>query len=73
MHNQAICHSFDSQRQDLLAGVSEVLRPFVEINRLSNNDLIEILIYGNEKLSDDANKKILHLTLDFIYKTGRFD
>ena len=32
-----LCPSFDNQRQDLLAGVSELLRPFVQIETLPNN------------------------------------
>ncbi len=45
----------------------------VEFNRLSNNYLVKVLPYGDEKPSNDVNTRILNLTLDFIYKTGRFD
>ena len=51
----------DIQRRDLLAGVSELLRPFV---------LVQYLLYGNKELSDDVNKNMLKLTLNFIHKTG---
>ena len=53
--------------------MSEVLQPFFEVNSLSNNALVQILLYGDEKLSNDINKSILKLTLTFVYQTGRFD
>ena len=67
------CPSFNIQRQDLLAGVSEVLQPFVQINTLSNNVLVQLLLYGDKDLSSDVNKHVLQLTLNFIHQTGRFD
>ena len=63
----------DTQRKDLLAGVSEVVRPLIDVNSLSNNDLTKLLIYGDERFPDIINKKILELTLHFIHKSGRFD
>ena len=68
-HFLLLCPSFDAQRRDLLAGV----RPLVQINNLSNCDLIEVLLYGAKDLPDDVNKNILELTLKFIHQTGRFD
>ncbi len=72
-HYLLLCPSFENQRRNLLAGVSEVLQPFFEVNSLSNNALVQILLYGDEKLSIDINKSILKLTLTFIHQTGRFD
>ena len=71
-HFLLLCPSFDIQRRDLLAGVSVALRPFVEIDSLSNNVLVQLLLYGDKNLSNDVNRSILELTLDFIHKTGRF-
>jgi hypothetical protein len=71
-HFLLLCPSFDIQRRDLLAGLSELLRPFVQIDSLSNNDIIQILLYGGKDLSKDVNKNMLELTLNFIHKTGRF-
>ena len=70
-HFLLLCPSFDIQRQDLLAGVSELLRPFVQIDTLPNNVLVQYILYGNEELSNDVNRNILEHTLDFIHKTGR--
>ena len=42
------CPSFDTQRQDLLAGIVELLRPFIPISNLQNNALIQLLLYGDQ-------------------------
>ena len=64
--------SFDAQRRDLLAEISQLLQPFVQINNLSNIVLIKLLLYGDKDFSDSINKSILQLTINFIHKTGRF-
>ena len=70
-HFLLLCPSFDIQRQDLLAGISELLRPFVQIDTLPNNVLVQYLLYGNKELSNDINRNILERTLNFIHKTNR--
>ena len=72
-HFLLLCPSFHVQRRDLLAGVIELLRPFVQVANLSNNALTQLLLYGDKNLSDDLNSNILELTLRFIRLTGRFD
>ena len=72
-HFLLLCPSFEMQRRDFLAGVSELLRSFVQIDTLPNNVLIECLLYGDKNLTDDVNRSILELTLEFIHRTGRFD
>ena len=72
-HFLLLCPSFDVQRRDLLAEDSQLVRPFVQINSLSNVVLINLLLHGDKDLSDNMNKNILELTLNFIHKTGRFD
>ena len=67
------CPSFDVQRQDLLAGIVELLRPFLQITDLSNDVLVQLLLYGDQHLCYDLNRKILELTLRFIHETCRFD
>ena len=44
------CPFFDVQRQDLLAGIAELLRPFVQITNLSNDALTQLLLYGHQDL-----------------------
>ena len=72
-HFLLLCPSFDVQRQDLLAGIAELLRPVVQIADLSNNALTQLLLYGDNDLSNNVNRSILELTLRFIHETGRFD
>ena len=64
-HFLLLCPSFDLQRGDLLAGIVELLRPFVQIANLSNDALTQLLLYGDQDLSNDLNKNILELTLRF--------
>ena len=66
------CPSFDKERRDLLAGVFSILRPYGYIDS-SNKFLTELLLYGDKGLSNDVNRDILQLTLQYIHKTGRFD
>ena len=71
-HFLLLCPSFDVQRRDLLAEISQLLQPFVQINNLSNTVLIKLLLYGDKDFSDSINKGILQLTINFIHNTGRF-
>ena len=48
--------------QDLLARIVELLRPFLEITTLSNGALMQLLLYSDQDLSYDLNRKILELT-----------
>ena len=68
-----LCLPFDDRRRDLLDGIGELLRPFVQIANLSNDALSLLLLYGNKDLSYEVNRDILRLTLSFIRETGRFD
>ena len=67
-----LCPSFAVPHRYLLAGVFALLRPFRYAN-LQNNVLIQILLYGDQNFPNELNKNILLLTLQFIYKSGRFD
>ena len=73
MDHLLLCPSFDVQRQDLLAEIAELLRPVVQTAHLSNDALTQLLLHGDNDLSNNLNRSILELTLSFIYETGRFD
>ena len=66
-HFLLLCPSFDVQRQDLLAGIVELLQPFLQITDLSNDVLVQLLLYGDQDLSYDLNRKILELTVCFQF------
>ena len=72
-HFLLLCPSFDDQRRDVLAGIEELLRPFVQIANLSNDSLTQLLLYGDKDLSCEVNRDILRLTLRSIRETSRFD
>ena len=64
---------FDVQRQNLPAGIAELLRSVKQIADLSNDALTQLLLYGDLYLSNHFNRSILEFTLRFIHETGRFD
>ena len=72
-HFLLLCPSFHPQRRDLLARVTDLLRPFFEITNLSRDRLMNLLLYGDQELPNNLNKHILELTIRFINETGRFD
>ena len=72
-HFLLLCPSFDAQRRDLFAGIVELIRPVRQITDLSNDSLTQLLLYGNQDLSNELNRTILALTLRFIHEPGRFD
>ena len=61
-HFLLLCPSFDLRHRDLLAGIVELLRPFVQITSLSSDASIQLLLYGDQYLSSDSNRNILELT-----------
>ena len=62
-----LCPSFEVPRRD-----SALLKLLGHTN-LSNEFLMQILLYGDKDFTDGLIKDILLLTLYFIHKTGRFD
>ena len=45
----------------------------IKFLNLSNDALTQLLLYGDNDLSNNLNRSILELTLSFIHETGRFD
>ena len=64
---------FDAQRRDLFAEIVELVRSFMQITDPSNDSLTQLLLYGDQDLSNDLNRSILELPLRSIHETGRFD
>ena len=71
-HFLLLCPSFVVQRQNLLAEILPLLRPFGYANPL-NEVLMQLLLYDDENLPNDVNRHMLELTLRFIKETGRLD
>ena len=70
-HFLLLCHAYDQERRDLLNSVNAILRPH-GLTNLTNETLLQILLYGHEKLSFDLNTKILEATLNYIHASERF-
>ena len=66
-----LCHAYDTDRRDLLSSVNAILRPHGLVN-LSNENLLQIILYGHEKLPSDSNTKIIEATLKYIQASERF-
>ena len=61
-HFLLLCHSFDAQRLVLLDGIKSILQ-ISDITNLSNSNLLKIILYGDERLTENQNKAILEFTL----------
>ena len=66
-----LCHSYDEFRSDLLDSVNVILLPR-GFSSLSNEVLLKLILYGDERLAIDTNKKLLEATLKFIHASERF-
>ena len=69
-HFQLHCSSYYLQRNSLLSCVQAVLLSG-GLASLSNRELVSILLYGEERLHFESNKKIIKATLDFIESSKR--
>ena len=70
-HFLLLCHAYDTDRRDLLDNVSAILQPH-GLTNLSNEALLQIILYAHEKLSLNSNTKILEATLKYIQISERF-
>ena len=64
-HFLLLCHSFDNNRRSIFAGVNEIFKAVGNIFG-PNESLLQILLYGDKNLSEDANKQIFDLTIKYI-------
>ena len=63
------CPIYDQMRNDLLDQLSRI--PGLELGNLSSGALCELLLFGNPRFNDIANKLILEATISFILSTRR--
>ena len=57
-------------RKTLLDNIIEIVG---SISNLNDDELVKILLYGDEKLSPLENASILKNTIDFLKSSERFD
>ena len=65
------CHAYDDQRCYLLGAINEILQ-LNSISNPSNQTLVHIMLYVDNRFSHDENKKFLESTLKFIHTSERF-
>ena len=64
------CHYFTNIRSTLF---SELQSVDVNIAKFSDNEIVDLLLYGSPKFDTDQNHKILSSCISFILKSERFD
>ena len=70
-HFLLLCSAYDIHRRDLLDSVNTILRPH-GLSNPPNKELLQILLYGHEKLPFDSNTNILDARIKFIQASERF-
>ena len=66
-----LCRSYVGVRYDLLASVAAIFQLYSLSSSSSNQELVKVILYGDERLPIDLNKKLLAATLKFIHATER--
>ena len=64
------CPNFIQQRLHLM---NEINKINVNLHLLNESVLMKILLYGDIQFSNEINSRILHLTIEFIHSSKRFD
>ena len=64
------CHFFSKQRTDLFDGINTINS---DILKKDQSLIVNILMYGDMKLSDEKNTNILTYVIKFIKATKRFE
>ena len=65
-HFPLLCHSYNGPRSDLLNSVNAMLLPY-GFPSLSKEVLLKFILYGDERLTIDTNKRLLQAILEFIH------
>ena len=64
------CPFFAPTRKHLLDNIVDLIGP---ISNLSDDNLVELLLYGSESYDIELNASILKCTIIFLKSSGRFD
>ena len=68
LHFQAYC----TIRRDLVTCVNNILYQY-GFRDLNNEELLQIILHGHDKLPYDSNAKILSMTIQYIHDSKRFE
>ena len=66
------CPQFATHRDTLFSSVHPIISNICTIGFLETSDMVNILLYGNQRLSLVDNKTIILATIKFIIGSGRF-
>ena len=66
-HFLLLCNSFKEHRRNLLACVNNTLEAY-GYSEAPDNDMLQLLFYGNKNLPLEANRLILNATAKHILK-----
>ena len=64
------CSFFIPLRKTLLDNVTKIVG---SISNYSNDELVELLLYGDSSLSFETNKSLINLTIAYLKSSERFD
>ena len=70
-HYLLLCQSCEEPRREPLNVINATLPPS-GISNLLNELLVELILYDNERLPRDVNKRLIEATLKFIHATKHF-
>ena len=70
-HYLLLCQSFEEPRREFLNGINALLSPS-DFSSLSNELLVEHILYGDGNVRPDINKGLKEATIKFIHATKRF-
>ena len=71
-HYLLLCHSYVGLRYDLLTSVAAILQLHGLSSPSSNQELVKDILFRDERLPIDLNKKFLEATLKIMHATERF-
>ena len=71
-HFLLLCNSFTEHRRNILAGVNDVLEAY-GYSEAPDNNILQLLLYGNKNLPLEANRLILNATMNCIFEAECFD
>ena len=71
-HYFLLCQAYCTSRRDLFTCVINVSYLYGFCN-LSNEELLQIILYGQDKLPYDSNAEILAVTIKYIHDSKRFE
>ena len=67
----AVCRSYKGPRSDLLSSINAMLLPRV-FSYFSNEFLLTLILYGDERLIININKELIEVTIKLIHVTEHF-